>query len=365
MRNRPATETVGVASRRGPVGWVGWVGWVGGSGTIVAVTTDDVSRMGQALALAAGARGRTSPNPWVGAVVVSADGAVFPGATEPPGGPHAEIVALDAARQAGVGLRGATLYVTLEPCAHVGRTPPCTDAIILAGVTRVVVGIEDPDPLVAGRGLARLRQAGIEVEAGLLADEARTQLAPYLKHRITGRPYVTLKLAATLDGRTAAADGSSQWITGDEARTDAHRLRAESDAVLVGAGTVRTDDPALTVRHVAGRDPQRIVLGSVPDSAKVQPAVELSGSPGAVLDDLGRRGVLSVLVEGGGTVAHDFHQAGVVDRYVVYLAPALMGGDDGAPVLRGPGAATIDDIWRGRIVDVTRLGDDLRVEVER
>ena len=337
---------------------------MGGSGTIVAVTTD-ASRMERALALAAGARGRTSPNPWVGAVLVAADGSVFEGATEPPGGPHAEIVALEAARLAGTALRGATLYVTLEPCAHVGRTPPCTDAVILAGVTRVVVGIEDPDPLVAGRGLERLRQAGLEVELGLLGAEVRAQLAPYLKHRSTGRPYVTLKLAATLDGRTAAADGSSQWITGDAARTDAHRLRAESDAVLVGAGTVRSDDPSLTVRHVSGRDPQRIVLGSVPPTAKVQPAVELSGSPADVLDDLGRRGVLSLLVEGGATVAHDFHQAGVVDRYVVYLAPALMGGDDGAPLLRGPGAATIDDVWRGRIVQVTQLGDDLRVEMER
>jgi diaminohydroxyphosphoribosylaminopyrimidine deaminase/5-amino-6-(5-phosphoribosylamino)uracil reductase len=334
----------------------------------VAVATDDVSGMRQALALAAGVRGRTSPNPWVGAVLVCADGSTFEGATAPPGGPHAEVVALESARQAGAVTGGATLYVTLEPCAHFGRTPPCTDAIIVAGVARLVVGIEDPDPLVAGRGLERLRQAGIELETGVLADEARSQLAPYLKHRATGRPYVTLKLAATLDGRTAAADGSSQWITGDEARTDAHRLRAESDAVLVGAGTVRSDDPSLTVRHVAGPDPQRVVLGSVgsvPATAKVQPAVELSGSPLEVLDDLGRRGVLSVLVEGGGTVAHDFHQAGVVDRYVVYLAPALMGGDDGAPLLRGPGAATIDDVWRGRIVDVTRLGDDLRVEVER
>jgi diaminohydroxyphosphoribosylaminopyrimidine deaminase/5-amino-6-(5-phosphoribosylamino)uracil reductase len=331
----------------------------------VAVTTDDVSRMRQALAVAAGARGLTSPNPWVGAVVVGRDGTAFEGATELPGRRHAEIVAIDAARRAGVSLAGATLFVTLEPCAHTGRTPPCTDAVIAAGITRVVAAIEDPDPLVAGRGFERLRQAGIEVQTGVLASDVTTQLAPYLKHRATGRPYVTLKLAATLDGRTAAADGSSQWITGDEARSDAHRLRAESDAVLVGAGTVRSDDPALTVRRVAGRDPQRVVLGTIPSNARVQPAVELRGSPGEVLDDLGRRGVLSLLVEGGATVAHDFHEAGLVDRYVVYLAPALMGGDDGAPLLRGPGATTIDDVWRGHIVDVTRLGDDLRVEMER
>jgi diaminohydroxyphosphoribosylaminopyrimidine deaminase/5-amino-6-(5-phosphoribosylamino)uracil reductase len=175
---------------------------------------------------------------------------------------------------------------------------------------------------------------------------------------------VTLKLGATLDGRTAAPDGSSRWITGEEARTDVHRLRAESDAVLVGAGTVRIDDPSLTVRHVAGPDPQRVVLGRAPAGARVHPAVELSGSPDEVLDDLGRRGVLSVLVEGGATVAHDFHRAGLVDRYVLYLAPALMGGDDGAPMFRGAGAPTLGDVWRGRIVDVRRLGEDLRVEVE-
>ena len=328
------------------------------------VTTDHGSRMEQALALAAAVRGRTSPNPWVGAVVVCADGRVFEGATQPPGGPHAEVEALAAARAAGADLAGATLITTLEPCSHTGRTPPCTDAIIEAGVARVVVGIEDPDPLVAGRGLARLREAGIDVSLGELADEVRAQLAPYLKHRLTGRPYVTLKLGATLDGRTAAPDGSSRWITGEEARTDVHRLRAESDAVLVGAGTVRIDDPSLTVRHVAGPDPQRVVLGRAPAGARVHPAVELSGSPDEVLDDLGRRGVLSVLVEGGATVAHDFHRAGLVDRYVLYLAPALMGGDDGAPMFRGAGAPTLGDVWRGRIVDVRRLGEDLRVEVE-
>ena len=319
--------------------------------------------MQRALVLAAGVRGRTSPNPWVGSVVVCADGSIHDGATQPPGGAHAEVEALAAARAARADLTGATLYSTLEPCAHVGRTPPCTEAIIAAGVTRVIVGIEDPDPHVAGRGVARLQTAGVEVSVGEMAQEVRAQLAPYLKHRTTGRPYVTLKLGATLDGRTAAPDGSSRWITGDEARTDVHRLRSESDAVLVGAGTVRIDNPALTVRHVPGPDPQRVVLGHAPPGANVHPAVELSGSPDEVLKDLGRRGVLSVLVEGGATVAHDFHRAGVVDRYVLYLAPALMGGDDGAPLFRGPGAATLSDVWRGRIVDVRRLGEDLRVEL--
>jgi diaminohydroxyphosphoribosylaminopyrimidine deaminase/5-amino-6-(5-phosphoribosylamino)uracil reductase len=173
---------------------------------------------------------------------------------------------------------------------------------------------------------------------------------------------VVLKLAATLDGRTAAPDGSSRWITGEAARADAHRLRAESDAVIVGAGTVRADDPSLTVRDVQGRDPLRVVLGKAPADAKVQPALELTGDPGQVLDDLGRRGVLQALVEGGPTVAGEFHRAGLVDRYVLYLAPALFGGDDGRPLFAGPGAPTIADVWRGRIESVERLGDDLRVE---
>ena len=326
--------------------------------------TTDADRMRRALALAAGARGRTSPNPWVGCVIETADGRLFDGATQPPGGNHAEIEAIEAATRAGAATAGATLWVTLEPCDHAGRTPPCTAALIAAGVRRAVIAIPDPDPKVSGRGCRRLREAGLEVVMGVEEDEAQALLTPYLKHRRTGRPFVTLKLAATLDGRTAAADGSSRWITGEQARRDAHRLRAESDAVLVGAGTVRADDPSLTVRHVEGVDPQRVVLGRIPPAARVRPALEVSGSPGEVLDELGGRGVLSLLVEGGATVAHDFHAAGVVDRYVLYVAPALMGGDDGAPLLRGAGARTIAEAWRGRIVDVRRLGEDLRVELE-
>jgi diaminohydroxyphosphoribosylaminopyrimidine deaminase/5-amino-6-(5-phosphoribosylamino)uracil reductase len=172
-----------------------------------------------------------------------------------------------------------------------------------------------------------------------------------------------LKLAAGFDGRTAAPDGTSRWITGAEARADVHRLRAESDAVLVGAGTVKADDPELTVRLVEGRDPLRVVLGSAPPGAKVQPALELSGDLGAVLDHLGRLGVVQLLVEGGPTVAGAFHRAGLVDRYVLYLAPALFGGDDGRPLLAGPGAVTLSDVWRGRIVSTERLGGDLRVEL--
>ncbi len=329
---------------------------------------DDVEHMRRAMAQAATVRSTTAPNPWVGCVVVPPDsapdgGPVFAGATAPPGGPHAEVTAL---AQAGESARGATLYVTLEPCSHHGRTPPCTDAIIGAGVARVVVGIEDPDEQVAGRGIAALRAAGLDVTVGVAAGEVAEQLAPYCKHRTTGQPWVVLKLAASLDGRTAAPDGTSRWITGEAARQDVHRLRARSDAVLVGAGTVRADDPELTVRLDDGTErqqPLRVVLGKAPADAKVHPALELTGDLGDVLTELGGRGVLQVLVEGGASVARDFHVAGLVDRYVLYLAPVFFGGDDGRPIFAGPGAGTIGDVWKGRLVSIEQLGEDLRVEV--
>lgn len=321
---------------------------------------NDATTMRRAMDNASRVRASTSPNPWVGAVVTTVEGVHHDGATQPPGGPHAEIVALSAA---GESTRGGTLTVTLEPCAHTGRTPPCTEAIVAAGIRRVVVGIVDPDPLVSGRGIEVLRAAGLDVVVGEQAEAVKDQLAAYVVHRSTGRPLVVLKLAATLDGRTAAADGTSQWITGAPARADAHQLRAESDAVLVGAGTVRADDPALTVRAVAGRDPLRVVLGRAPADARIQPCLELSGDLGDVLDELGCRGVLQVLVEGGAQVAHQFHSAGLVDRYVMYLAPALSGGDDGIGLFRGPGAASIGDMWRGEFRSITRLGDDLRIDL--
>jgi len=323
----------------------------------------DAVWMREALSAGATARRVAAPNPWVGAVLVTGDGRVFRGATEAPGGRHAEVVALDAARAAGAPTAGATLFVTLEPCTHHGRTPPCTGALVAAGIARVVVAVEDPDPRVSGRGFGALRAAGVDVTVGVSRAKAEDLLAPYLAHRRTGRPMVTLKLAATLDGRTAAADGSSRWITGPEARADVHRLRAEHDAVLVGAGTVRRDDPELTVRHVAGPDPLRVVLGRAPAGARVHPAVELSGDLDDVLRELAARGVVGLLVEGGATVAHAFHQAGLVDRYVLYLAPAFMGGSDGTPLFSGPGAARIDDLSRNQLLSVRRLGDDLRIDL--
>lgn len=323
--------------------------------------------MDLALEAARSCRLVTSPNPWVGCVIDAGEDQYL-GATSPPGGNHAEINTLEAATSRA---KGADLYTTLEPCDHQGRTGPCTEAIVAAGVARVVVAVEDPDPEVSGRGIAALQQAGITVEMGVRADEAAALLAPYLKHRRTGLPWVVLKLAATLDGRIAAPDATSRWITGSEARSDVHRLRAESDAILVGAGTVRADDPALTVRDwqpppgVTPRtsQPLRVVLGSAPPDAQVHPALELDGPLEQVLCELGERGVVQLLVEGGAATAAAFHRAGLVDHYAVYLAPALFGGDDGQPMLAGPGAPTIDDLWRGEITAVTRLGPDLRIDL--
>jgi diaminohydroxyphosphoribosylaminopyrimidine deaminase / 5-amino-6-(5-phosphoribosylamino)uracil reductase len=310
-------------------------------------------------------RRAASPNPAVGAVVVTVDGSKFSGVTEAFGGAHGEIVAMRAATDGGADLTGCTVYTTLEPCNHQGRTGPCTEALITARVARVVIGMLDPDPLVSGTGVARLRAAGITVAVGTCADLVASQLEYYLHHRAHGRrPFVTLKLASTLDGRTAAPDGSSQWITGAEARADTHRLRAEHDAIIVGAGTVRADDPTLTVRHVDGPDPKRFVLGSIPEGAAVLPAETLSGSPEEVLVALSQSGVLSVLIEGGAGVAHSFHQARLVNRYVVYVAPALFGGDDALGLFHGKGAPSIADLWRGTFRSVDRLGDDLRIVID-
>lgn len=326
----------------------------------------DLERMSRAIELGASARASTPPNPWVGCVLQTVDGSVFEGATQPVGGPHAEAVALTAAADASVATEGATAWVTLEPCSHHGRTPPCADALIEAGVTRVVAALQDPDPNVSGRGLERLAAAGVDVVLGVRDAEAADSLAPYLHHRRTGRPWVVLKLASSLDGRTAAPDGSSRWITGSAARADAHGLRAESDAVLVGAGTVRTDNPSLTVRDAPAPrgDPVRVVLGTAPPGANVHPCLERSGDLGEVLDELGALGHVQVLVEGGAAVAHAFHHARLVDRYVVYVAPVLFGGDDGRGMFAGPGAASMAEVLRGRLRRVTTIGDDLRIDLD-
>jgi diaminohydroxyphosphoribosylaminopyrimidine deaminase/5-amino-6-(5-phosphoribosylamino)uracil reductase len=252
-----------------------------------------------------------------------------------------------------------------------GRTSPCVDAIVAAGVARVVIGVLDPDDQVAGKGLRRLLAAEIEVVFGVGQEMVERQLGPYLHHRRTGRPWVVNKIAATIDGRTTAADGSSQWITGTDARADVHRLRAESDAIVVGAGTVRVDDPQLTVRGVMApdgippREPRRIVLGTAPEGAKAHPCTEYSGELEPLLEQLAAEGVVQLMIEGGATVANTFHEAGLVDQYVFYLAAAVMGGDDGAPIFRGKGAVNIAQLVRGQFEAITPLGDTLRVDVYR
>jgi diaminohydroxyphosphoribosylaminopyrimidine deaminase/5-amino-6-(5-phosphoribosylamino)uracil reductase len=323
--------------------------------------------------------GATNGNPPVGAVVLDTkDEVIAIGATEPAGGRHAEVVALAAA---GGAATGGTIVVTLEPCAHTGRTGPCVDAIVRAGLRRVVFAVDDPNPIAAG-GATALRSAGIDVEDGLLRDEvARGPLEAWLHYTNTGRPFVTWKYAASLDGRVAASDGSSRWVTGPEARADAHRLRAECDAIVVGIGTVLADDPRLTVRDSAGkpaeRQPLRVVLdtsGRTPHDAAVldetAPTLVLSGSalpvvdgrldPHAVLGVLHDRGIVHILLEGGPTVAMSFVEADLVDRVVGYIAPMLIGGG-GLPALGGEGAPSIDKAWPYEIEEVTQVGNDLRV----
>ncbi len=333
------------------------------------VTETELAAMRRALVLADSVRGRTSPNPPVGAVVLSADGRVVgAGATAPPGGPHAEVAALAAA---GDGARGGTAVVTLEPCAHTGLTGPCTAALVEAGVTRVVYAVDDPN-LVAAGGADRLRAAGVDVVAGVLADEAAGgALRPWLSALRSGRPFVTWKYAATMDGRVAAADGSSRWITSAPARADVHALRASVDAVVVGSGTVLADDPQLTVRDADDRpadaQPLRVVLDR---RHRVLPIARMldSSAPSLRLDTavprfalkaLHDRGVRHVLLEGGPTLAGAFVEARCVDEVVGYLAPTLLGA--GPAVLVDAGIGTLADAVTLDVTSVERLGPDVKV----
>ena len=303
---------------------------------------DDAAAMRAAIEAAAAVRTTTSPNPWVGAVVVDDDGAIVAtGATQPPGRPPRRTRGAAPRRR---GSRaGATLVTTLEPCTHTGRTPPCVDAIVDAGIRRIVVGIEDPDPKVAGQGIAALRAAGIEVAVGVEAPAVAAQLAPYLTHRRTGRPYVVLKLAATVDGRhrgarRARASGSPARRPGPTPTACGPRATPCSSAPAPSAPTTRRSPSATwpgAIRSASCSAERPPAPGSIPASS-------CPGDLGAVLDELGGRDVVQLLVEGGATVAHAFHAAGLVDRYVVYLAPAVMGGDDALGLFRGPAAPSID-----------------------
>lgn len=323
----------------------------------------DAAFMRRALALAEQGRGRVSPNPLVGAVIVADGEVVGEGFHAAAGEPHAEAVALAAA---GERARGATLYVTLEPCTHTGRTPPCSDALIAAGIGRVVVAVRDPNPEAAG-GAERLEAAGVAVAAGVLEDVARRQNEIFLHTVATGRPFVIGKAATSLDGRIAAADGSSQWLTGAVARERAHRLRAEVDAVVVGSGTVLADDPALTCRLSGwdGPQPLRVVLdrrGRVRPPRRVlddaaETVVLAEADPKAVLATLWDRGVRSALVEGGAAVLGSFLGAGLVDRLEVHVAPLLL-GSAGRPLLDGPWPSALAGVERLRLDALEHVGED-------
>ncbi|MFC8192293.1 bifunctional diaminohydroxyphosphoribosylaminopyrimidine deaminase/5-amino-6-(5-phosphoribosylamino)uracil reductase RibD [Cellulomonas sp. NPDC057328] len=324
--------------------------------------------MRRALALAA--RGPLGPNPRVGCVLLGADGDVVgEGWHRGAGTPHAEVAALADARARGAATAGATAVVTLEPCDHTGRTGPCSVALLEAGVARVVVAVEDPNPVAAG-GARRLRAAGVDVVTGVLADEGVAALGAWLPAVRRERPFVTLKLATTLDGRVAAADGTSRWITSDVARHHAHGLRAEVDAIAVGTGTVLTDDPSLTARTVDGglveRQPLRVVVGhrDVPAGARLHgPGGALvhvrTHDPAEVLRVLHAREVRHLLVEGGPTLAAAFLAAGVVDEVHAYVAPVLLGA--GPAAVADLGVRTLADAVRLRPVEVVPLGPDVLV----
>jgi len=322
------------------------------------VTTLDEQMMRLAVDTAVDARLRSRPNPWVGAVVVATDSQVFCGATLQPGEAHAEVVALQAA---GTNTHGATLYTTLEPCSHTGRTGPCTQAIIDAKISRVVVGVLDPDKQVAGNGIKQLQDAGITVDVGVEQSLVAQQLAPYLHHRRTGRPYVILKMAMTLDGRVAMPD-SSQWITSETARKRVHQLRAESDAILVGAGTVRADNPSLTTRDVHGPSPRRVVLGTVTPTDKVHPCLEWTGSLANLLDTLGSEGVIQLMVEGGPRVATSFHNEQLINQYVFHLAPIVAGGSESPNALAA--STDMSSMMNGHIVSTQVLDNDIEIILE-
>ena len=360
--------------------------------------TSDNTYMGLALSLAAKGEGRVNPNPLVGAVIVR-DGAVIgQGYHAFFGGPHAERAALDSLTAPA---NGAVLYVTLEPCCHHGKTPPCTDAIIKSGIRRVVIGASDPNPLVAGKGMAVLRSSGIEVIQGVLEEECIRQNEVFFHFIRSRQPYVVMKYAMTMDGKIATRTGASQWITGEIAREQVHRDRNRYTAIMVGVGTVLADDPMLTCRIPGGRDPIRIVCDSrlsTPPSARL---VESAGSLttilatcctdpdrhvpylaagceiltvradadghvdlAALMQALGARGIDSIVLEGGGTLAWAALRAGIVHRVQAYIAPKLFGGAQAKTPVQGVGVAYPDDAVRLSAPRVTQLGDDLLLESE-
>ena len=357
-------------------------------------SADDEAFMRRALELAAMAMNHATPNPRVGCVLVRDGAIIAEGFTQRPGEPHAEAHAIKNARSKGINLDGATAYVTLEPCNHFGKTPPCTEALVGCGIKRVVAAMEDPNPMVGGTGHTRLRDAGIDVRVGLLSHDAIELNIGFVKRMTTGLPWVRCKVAASMDGRTGLANGESQWITGDEARRDGHRWRARACAVLTGSGTVRHDNPQMTVRGVTTvlslRQPLRVVfdhLGELSPTAKVLQGgalvycaehmpvglpenVEVVRLPDtqknskidlpAALKDLGARGVNELHVEAGARLMGPMVQAGLVDELLVYLAPKLLGRNAREMFsINEPGK--LSDALQFDLHEVVRLGDDVRI----
>lgn len=350
--------------------------------------------MKRALVLAARARGATSPNPMVGAVVVRGDKIIAEGRHRRAGEDHAEVIAL---RKAGDRAKGAELFLNLEPCFHKGRTPPCTPRVIASGVRRVVAGMTDPNPKTAGKGIEALRRAGIEVRVGVLEDECRRLNEAFIHWIEKGTPFCILKVAMSLDGKIATRTGRSQWITGGKSRRDAHRLRAAVDAVIVGAGTVRADDPSLTARDVkAPKQPRPVILSphlGLPEDAKVygHPAgcviaasvkapagrkkrletmgveiIKVPAKRGLILwkplmEKLGGLDMTSVLIEGGGRIFGSAIEAGVVNKVVAYIAPIIIGGEGATGAFRGKGISRLEDAARMHNVKVKKIGEDIRV----
>ncbi|RKP51248.1 bifunctional diaminohydroxyphosphoribosylaminopyrimidine deaminase/5-amino-6-(5-phosphoribosylamino)uracil reductase RibD [Trinickia fusca] len=357
----------------------------------------DFTHMQRALALAARGMYTTTPNPRVGCVLIKDDVTIGEGFTQPAGQDHAEVQALKDARRRGFDPRGATAYVTLEPCSHFGRTPPCAHALIDAQVKRVIAAMEDPNPQVSGRGLAMLRDAGIDVRCGLLANEARELNIGFVSRMTRARPWVRMKIAGSLDGRTALPSGESQWITGAAARADGHAWRARACAILTGIGTVREDDPQLTVREVeTPRQPLRVLIDSrleVPLTAKLLEGapplvfcariddtnaaraealaargveiVELANERGkvdlaAMLKTLGARGINELHVEAGHKLNGSLLREGCVDELLVYLAPSLLGANS-AGMFDLPAPAALEARTQLTFHAIERIGDDLRI----
>lgn len=322
----------------------------------------DRRHMIHALVLARRGLGNTWPNPAVGCVIIRDGVVVGRGWTQPGGRPHAEAMAL---AQAGAAARNATAYVTLEPCAHQGKAPPCAVALMGAGVGRVVAAMGDPDPRVSGRGFALLRDAGIAVDQGVMEAEARVLQSGFLSRVQRGRPMVTLKLASSFDGRIALASGESQWITGPQARRHVHALRLRHDGVMVGGGTARADHPSLNVRGFGPlRQPVRIIVSSqtlpdlLPEGPDAGPLWQMQGPPERILQELGARGLTRVFCEGGGQLAAGLLRAGLVDELVGYTAGLIIGGD-GRPAVGAMGLAALGDVGRFRLVESRRIGADL------